>query len=140
MPKTNIEREFVIDLPNCADQGGKRMGLAKFLLVEEFGDRTHDPLGRPFENQVSKDIRPLVTRKLGGDIQMSGAPVPPLRYDCVDARSGAAVPIAVRQQNPEFGGDARTKLILKRAGSKNLRKAPEADRAVGPDGENGVCS
>src|SRR5437016_703050 len=96
------------------------MCLAEFFLVEDFGHRAYEPLGWPFENQVSKDVRPLIACKFGGDVQMSGPPVPPLRYDSINAGADTAVPAAVRQQNPKFGCDARAELILKRAGANNV--------------------
>jgi hypothetical protein len=96
------------------------MCLAEFFFVEEFGHRAHEPFGRSFENQVSKDVCPLIACKFGGDVQMSGPPVPPLRYDSVNAGAETAVPAAVRQQSTELRGDARAELILKRARANNV--------------------
>src|SRR5437588_11774578 len=96
------------------------MCLAEFILVEEFGHRAHEPFGRSFENHVRKDVCPLIACKFGGDVQMSGPPVPPLRYDTSNACADTAVATAVRQQNPKFRSDARTELILKRARANNV--------------------
>ena len=40
MAKTDVERQFVIDLPNRADQSGERVRSTEFFLIKEFG-RAH---------------------------------------------------------------------------------------------------
>jgi hypothetical protein len=78
------------------------------------------PFRRAFNDQIGEDIGPLITRKLGCDVQMGGPPVPPLRHDSIDACAKPAVPIAVWEQNAELCGDAGTGLILKCAWANDV--------------------
>src|SRR5262245_58727356 len=130
MPKTDVERQLVIDLPNRADQSGDRVCSAELFLIKKFGDGTHDPLGWSFDNQISEDVSPLITRELHGIIQMNSPPVPSLRYYGINGCSKTIVTIAVRQQNTELCSDAGSRLILKRAGANNVFKGSSRCRQI----------
>src|SRR5262249_4067368 len=120
MPETDVERQFVIDLPNRANQSRESVRSAELFLIEEFRNGTHDPFRWSFDDQIGKDVCALITRKLHGVVQMNGPPVPTLRYYGINACTKAVVPIAVRQQNTKFGSDTGTGLILKRAWPNNV--------------------
>src|SRR6516165_10697801 len=130
MPKADVERQFVIDLPNRPDQSRERVRSAELLLVKKFGHRAYDPLGWSFDDQISKDVCPLITRKLDGVVQVNGSPVPPLRYYGVNGCAITVVPIAVRQQNTELCSDAGTGLILKRARANDVLQGSSRCRQI----------
>src|SRR6516164_1389815 len=50
MPKTDVERQLVMDLPNRADHSRHRVCSAELFLIKKFGDGTHDPLGWSLDN------------------------------------------------------------------------------------------
>ena len=120
MPKPDVERQFVLDLPNRADQSRERVCPAELFLIKKFGYRAYPPLGWSFDKEVRKDVCPLITGKLHSVVQMNGPPVPPLRYYGINGCTKTVVPIAVRQQNTKFGSDTGTSLILKRAWPNNV--------------------
>src|SRR6266481_4793710 len=73
MAKSDVEAELVADLPDRADEAGYGLRRAKFVLVEDFRDRAHLPLGWPLYDRSDKDIGMLIARNRGGDMAQSSA-------------------------------------------------------------------
>ena len=93
----------------------KRLSLVENVAEIELSDRSHLPFARPFDDGIDKCFGVLVTGEISCDVEMYGAPIPPLRHDAgpAGAHTGTA---DFRQQNPEFGCNARSRLLLKNAG------------------------
>jgi hypothetical protein len=64
---------------------------------------------------MDKRFGVLVRGEIGCEVEMDGAPIPPLRHDAGPARAHTGT-ADFWQQNPEFGRNARSRLLLKNAG------------------------
>src|SRR5215831_2040214 len=111
-PKVN--RDIVLDLPDCADEGGAASEHADIAFIKEFGDRSNWPVMRTLDDAVEKVIGMLLAGELDLRVQVDGAPVPALRNDAVEDCSGPMLIIDPRQENAELGCDTGPGLLLQR--------------------------
>src|SRR5262245_25394142 len=119
MTHTDIERQIIADPPDQADKAGQGFRLAKFLLVENLGNRAHRPLRWPFDDHASKEVGAMLTGELRDAVQVYGSPVPALRHDAGKACAKLGVSLAVWQQHAELGCDTGTGFVLKTSFSQN---------------------
>src|SRR5262249_34399585 len=71
-----IEREVVADLPDEADQPGKRFFEVEFALVTDFRHGTHGPIIGAFNDRPNEHIVMLLARQGNAGIEVDRAPGP----------------------------------------------------------------
>src|SRR5215470_12048605 len=108
LANSKVERELIVHLPYQAHQARYRLCHAKFVFVEHLRDRTDFPSVRSFHDGADEHVGMLVASQFGLNIEMSGAPTPALRHDSSPAGADAGRTGAVRQEDTEFRGNART--------------------------------
>ena len=127
MANGHVEGQVIASLPDQTEQARYCVRLICLVFVEDFGDRTHGPLGRPLDDHPGKNVAVVLAGQRRGDIEVNHAPIPSLRDDARQARTDTAVAIGLRQQDAEFGRYARPGLILQAAGTEDETRLQDAD-------------
>src|SRR5947207_1392445 len=110
-----VDRDIVLDLPDRSNEGRAYSKQANIALVENLGNRPHDPVARTLDNRVEKIIRVLLPGERNLCIEMHCSPIPSLRDDPGKACPGAMLVIDPGQQNAEFGRNTGSGLLLQTA-------------------------
>src|ERR1700732_863787 len=113
--KRGIEREFVFDLPNGADQRRTGFRLRPYLVVKHLEHGPDFPGRGTFEDDVEEGLAVLIAGEAGLDIEMRGAPIPSLRHDGVPTKADPGVGVDTRQKRYKFHLDSRAGLFLTHA-------------------------
>src|SRR5262249_42335040 len=127
LTETDVEAELVVNLPDRPDQTRDRAGHADLVLYEELGDRSHLPLDRSFDDRAEEEVGVVIARQRGLAVEIDRAPVVALRNDAGNARAQLVAAVAVGQQQPELGRDARPGLVLQDTLAQHVLE----ERAVG---------
>src|ERR1700721_4293881 len=101
-----IEAEIFFDLPDRADERRTGFRLQPCLVVKKLGHRTNFPGRGSLEDDVEEHLAMLLAGQVGLDVEMRGAPVPPLRHDAGPTEPDSGLGIDAGQQRPEFRRDA----------------------------------
>jgi hypothetical protein len=117
--QAKVNRDIVLDLPDCPDEGGAGSKQADIALIKGFGDRSHWPVMRTLDNRVEKVIHMLLAGELNLSIEVGRSPVPALRDDAGENCPGPMFVIDPRQQDAEFGCDTRSGFLLQAALAQN---------------------
>src|SRR6185369_9558293 len=113
--EADIQGEMILHLPYRAQKYRSFFFGAEGALIIDFGDRTHRPVIRTFDNQARESSQPLITCQLGGDIEMDAAPVPAPAGDAGPFQARAVVGVNSGKKERGFCSQAPTFLLLQAA-------------------------
>src|SRR5262245_50090727 len=113
--QSEVDAKVLAYLPDRPDQPRGRRESPKIAIAENLGHRPDGPVIGPFDDHPDEKVAMALAGQGAGDVEVHGSPRPALGHDCRDARSSPRLAIDARQQHPELGRDARTRLVLQAA-------------------------